>query len=60
MKKLFSTLIGILVIGTTTVRAQYFPTGMTWEEMSVEPSTVGLFPDDENAGIYGTHIFVAF
>ena len=57
MKKLFSTLIGILVIGTATVRAQYFPTGMTWEEMSVEPPTVGKYPDDENAGIYGTNIY---
>jgi hypothetical protein len=47
--KVLRTLIVLLVIGTATVKAQYFPTGMTWEEIVVDPY---MEQENVNACIY--------
>ena len=47
--KVLRTLIALFVIGTATVKAQYFPTGMTWEEIVVNPY---MELKDNNACIY--------
>ena len=47
--KVLKTLIALFVIGTATVKAQYFPTGMTWEEIVVNPY---MELKDNNACIY--------